>query len=432
MAGRGAARAPGGELIAPMRVVMLVRNSCVRDARVLRVAAALASPGREVSVVAMLEPGLPKVEERDGFRIVRVPSEPRWVRTIAGRPLISPQSPGASAGKGPPKRRSGIAYAVRDALVSAQISRAALARPADVYHAHDLNTLAAGARAARRHGAQLVYDSHDLYPELSGLTARERRRWRAHERRWIGRADAIVTVSSSIAHELQRRYGVPLPTVVLNVPAASPGSGSGPASGSRSWPGPIAATRREGKMLVLYSGGFSANRGLEALADAAERASSWTLTMMGWGPLAAEIRRRAPTVRIVDPVDPDRVIEASAAADVGVIPYLPVGLNNALSLPNKLFEYLHAGLAIAASDLVELRRFVADTGAGVLFRPGDVASIAEALDGIASDPATLERLRSSSRRATARYDWESQKRALREVYERIGVAPRVTRGRSSR
>ena len=52
-------------------------------------------------------------------------------------------------------------------------------RPADVYHAHDLNTLPVAAAAAEKHGVPLIYDAHELFAETFALTWPERIYWRA-------------------------------------------------------------------------------------------------------------------------------------------------------------------------------------------------------------------------------------------------------------
>lgn len=393
---------------------MLVRNPCVRDARVLREASALAEAGHEVVVLATAERGVPSEEERDGFRIRRVEPVPPWIRRVARRAAVPPHAAGAGAASIDPvaagaSRRPPVLVAVRDRLVTGRLTAAALRTPAEAYHAHDLNTLEAAWRAAWRHRARLVYDAHELYPELSGLSPPERRRWARLERRLIGEADRTVTVSESLAEELGRRYGIERPVVLLNCPER-PDAQPDPARS------PLSALRSGGRLLVLYTGAMSANRGLEALVDAAGRARGWRLAMMGWGRIEADLRRRGPAVAFVPPVPPGEIVAAAAAADVGVVPYLPVGLNNALCLPNKLFDYVHAGLAVAVSDLVELRRFVERHRVGVVFEPGRGESIARVLDGLAAEPERLAAMRTAAAGAAAACDWANEKRKLVDLY----------------
>ena len=104
---------------------------------------------------------------------------------------------------------------------------------------------------------------------------------------------------------------------------------------------------------------------------------------MGWGRLEEELRALiareglGERVRIVAAgAARSEVVAAAAGASVGVIPYEPVGLNNTYTTPNKLFDYMAAGLPVVASRLPELVRFVEGGGMGLTFAPGDPASLA--------------------------------------------------------
>jgi glycosyltransferase involved in cell wall biosynthesis len=387
-----------------MRVCMLVRNAFVRDARVLREAQTLAEAGHDVDVVATMEPGLPAREERDGFRVRRIEPVPRWMTRVVGRPVIATQTTPA---RSKPRRRPAALVGLRDRIVSARFGAVAASIDAQVFHAHDLNTLQAAHTAARYRNAWLVYDAHELYPELAGFSAAERKLWSAVEARLIGDADRVVTVSEGIAEELARRYGIEPPVVLLNCPTR-PASPPDPARS------PLSSIRGPGEMLVLYAGAMEPNRGLEALVEAASGARGWRLVMMGWGSLESSLH--APGVEFVAPVSPHEIVGAAAGADVGVIPYLPAGLNNTLSFPNKLFDYVHAGLAIAASDLPQIRRFIEREGAGVVFHPGDAAGIRAMLDELAADAPQLERMKSAAREASSRYDWTVERIKLIRLY----------------
>lgn len=390
---------------------MLVRNPLVRDARVERVSSSLARAGHHVTVVAVAEPELARHETRNGVEIVRIDVLPRFLSR--GRsPIASPSAPAPRASSRPFVRAAlSPLFVLRDVMIERSFFRAAAAIAADVYHANDVNTLAAAARAAAQNRAHLVYDAHELYWAIAGLSEPERRRWRRVESRWIGRAARVFTVSDSLADELQRAHGIARPDVVLNCPEPS---------GSEATASPLRDLKRDTEMLVLYLGGFSSGRGLEQLAAAARGAKGWRLALMGWGALEDELRRAGDHLLFLPSVEPDKVVAVARGADLGVIPYVPVGRNNELSLPNKLFELIQAGVPVAASDLPELRRFVEETGAGVVFRPGDAADMRATLDAIAADRERLARMRESAERAARIYTWASQEEKLLRAYESLG------------
>ena len=87
-------------------------------------------------------------------------------------------------------------------------------------HANDIDTLPAGLALARRSGARLVYDAHELYSEFEAPAPRLAQQLTlALERRLARRADTVVTVSDHMARELQARLGLRAqPLVVTNAP----------------------------------------------------------------------------------------------------------------------------------------------------------------------------------------------------------------------
>ena len=113
-------------------------------------------------------------------------------------------------------------------------------------------------------------------------------------------------------------------------------------------------------------------------------------------------------VHFLAPAHPARLVESLAGFDVGVVPYRPTTLNNRLCLPNKVFEYLQAGLALAVSTLPELRLLMNVTGAGELFDPDSPEDIARAINALTCDAGRLQALKARARAAGARFTWEAQ------------------------
>jgi glycosyltransferase involved in cell wall biosynthesis len=406
---------------------MLLRNPFTRDARVLREARSLAHAGHEVTVLALGVPGLEPREDRDGFTILRHVRAGRLAGpTILGAAGNAPPEAGGGNGEAVAaggsraarlRRRPGAVVWFRDTLLSRRMRQAAEALPAEVYHAHDLTTLAAAAAAATKHRARLVFDAHELYPELTGLAPGERARWAKLERSLISRPDAIIVPSAARAEEFVRLYGVPSPIVVMNCPPARPAPHP---DGS-----PLAASRRRGELLAVYAGGLSPNRGIDNLIRAVAGSPQVRLAVVGWGPLERGLRGLAGSLGVDDrvtffgAVEPDDVVPVVAGADVGLAPYLPVGRNNVLAAPNKLIEYLHGGLAVAASDLPDIRRIVREHDVGELFDAADPSSISSALERLRRGNR-LVLAREHARAAAPRYTWGAQARELIGVYERLG------------
>ena len=441
-----------------MRIDMFVYNRCTTDARVLKEARTLTEAGHRVRIVAVLDTTTETLEERDGFRIVRIDRDPlhyralRALRIASGawrRPLpLGSRRPGPGPSRARAVARLALAplvlieRGVRHLLLAphkplmffdyyARAYRLVRADPPDALHAHDLNTLPVAAALARRSGLPLTYDAHELYPEISTLSPREAATWRFLERRLAGRADHVVTVCDSIAAEIEHRYGVPRPTVLLNCPIAGSANGNGGEAGApgeassgsaadvlRAWAG----LEGDAAPLVLYQGGFAPHRGLPTLVRSAHELERGKIVLMGWGRLEEELRELIARegleerVRITGPVPQGQVVAYAAGATIGVIPYEPVGLNNTYTTPNKLFDYMAAGLPVAASRLPELTRFVERGGMGLTFAPGDPASMGKTINAILSDPDRYQLMRKRAQEAARRYTWEQESSKLLALY----------------
>jgi glycosyltransferase involved in cell wall biosynthesis len=437
---------------------MLLTNPCVNDSRVLREAQALASAGYEVRILATQAEGVPRAEERDGFRIVRVPSEPRLVRALQrlvgiARSLRLRAGHARGAARVSPGGGEGEDVFDRDAWVAAagdQPGRALLLRnpraaalrlglrvylllswwrfaraawvavrdeAADLYLAHDLDTLPLGALAKSRLGGSLIYDSHELYTEAAITPPPSplwRPRWRLAERILIRKADAVFTVCDSIAEELAGRYGVMRPTVVRNIPELADHDGASDAT-LRSRLG-IAASAR----IAIWIGGINPNRRIEHLIEAVQSIPDIVLVLMGPGVpsyvqhLLAHAQRLGvgERVRIAGPVAPELVAVTAREADVAVMVFQNRSLNDWYCLPSKLFESIQAGVPVVTNDWPELRRVVEGYGVGVLCESDHPDAIAQAVRSLLDDRDGYERMRENARRASQELNWQRESEKL--------------------
>lgn len=357
----------------------------------------------------------------------------RRARGIPERPSSPPPAPEVSSPPQPPEppRPPTIeeihswymgSLDTHDRIQQQLAEAIALTRP-EVVHAHDLDVLESGAWAARATGAALVYDAHEIWWQQHA-EGQVPKGWidfhRDLEHRLIKEADRVITVCDSIARFLAEAHSVPTPVVVRNAIEVPPGGFFSP---DRIHPtgAPIE---------VLFHGGFGLHRGLEELIASVETWRGARLILRGFGDTQAELVRLIDesglTERVVfeAPVPMSEVVTAASRSDVGVIPYKPVCLNNRFSTPNKLFEYLSGGLAIAASDLPEIRRVVDSERVGALFDPDDPKSISEAVNRLAADRDELHRMRQRAVECTRdRLSWAQESKALLAVYAELFPRP---------
>jgi glycosyltransferase involved in cell wall biosynthesis/SAM-dependent methyltransferase len=296
----------------------------------------------------------------------------------------------------------------------------ALRHPARVYVANDLPVLPAAAVAAAQIGAVLVYDAHELFPEIVYHSAEQQALFREAEADLIKDAALVTTINESIAEEMARRYEIALPAVILNAPAAMPASGGSARNGTLRRERRIPAEMR----ILLYQGGLGPYRNLEDLVAAMAVVRSEDIVLVMMGPdtglrdvleaIARDTRTLGQRVLFRDPVPQQELLVYTAAADVGIVPYPAVDLNTRYCTPNKLFEYIAAGVPILANDLPELRKFVLDNGFGQVYPFEGSAAIATAIDAMFLCDLQPYRDRLAARREE--FTWEAQGKKLVALY----------------
>ena len=377
-------------------LVLLTPTELTRDPRARRAAAAAVEGGWQVAGICVAA-GLPPVALA-GVTVTRVAGErlDKALRRV-----------GVGGGRSdpPPVRElRGIYRLVRLVRTTRALSAAGrrFEKP-DVIHANDFDTLPAAWLLSRHHSARLVYDAHELYafqeaapPRLQRLVALALERWLAR------RADAVLTVSEPVAVELQALLRLPrTPLVVLNCPSTSEHA---------------APSEVRHPLRVVYQGAIGHGRSVDDLLDAAAASEGVTLGLRiaGVDPSTVQMevdrRKLADRVIVLEPVDPALLIEALAEFDVGVVVTRPLTRNDELAAPNKFFEYLMAGLAVAVPRRSGVSTIVEHEGLGIAFEPG---ALGAALSSLAAQPDEVAQMKTRARRvAVDRFNAEAQRPVL--------------------
>ena len=464
--------------IVPQRCVVVLPSTGEFDSRTYRIARTLHERGHEVTVLARWKPGLARHEIHDvGYPIVRVETtaldglpfpkvtlpllralrlsarpgrrsgESVEARTpTAGEPDAgSAQSTVANGdesapGWAHPGQRTpgtGLPSRLRDYVRRARIflmirshrRQAVLAAPvADVYHGMAYMGVSVALALGERHRARVVYDSRDIYMVAANL-ARLRGPIKAVltrlERGWARAADRVLTVNQPYATELAKRFGVPMPVIVMNC--------------SYRFAPPEPTPRRFHERLeldpetrvVLYQGGFSVGRGVEQLMEAVRLVPGCALVIMGYGALEAEFKAAAALpenqgkVHVLPAVPPTELLEWVASADAIGVLFQHDTLNNYLSTPNKFLEGMAAGVPTVCSDHPGMGPIARETGCGIPVDPANVDAVAAAIRSIVDAPPD-ERSAMRARALAAAHDtynWETQVQALLQEYGRLTGRP---------
>jgi glycosyltransferase involved in cell wall biosynthesis len=291
--------------------------------------------------------------------------------------------------------------------------RAGLEFEADLIHCHSITPLSASVALKRRTGAKLLYDAHELETERAGIAAH--RRWfdRRLERKLIRHCEAVVCVSDSIADWYAEHYGIERPIVVRNVPDVL-----GP-------PTPSNLLRQRfdiaaGELIFLYQGMLTPGRRIEQILRVFSRVrGDRHVVLMGYGELEDLVRATAAThsnVHFLPAVPQRELLAYTASADIGLVGVENVCLSYFYSLPNKLFEYLFAGLPVIAGRLPEIERVVREHQCGWLHAESDDALL-ELVQSVG--PREIQLARDGAARVRQHYSWAAEERRLLDVYRRL-------------
>ncbi len=422
---------------------MTVSNEPADDPRVQRVAGSLAGAGNRVEVLCRLENNGKREELFQNFRILRRDQRDPltfWLdehvmnplkrttlyRRFSGRPGKTPEPERNLPAETQSQAASDLEVMRGIDLFRDIILREGRGRKYDVCHCHDLDTLEAGSILKKEKGCLLVYEAHEMWTEQHfARSAAWMEHFRELERNLIREADLVITVCRSLAREFTRRYDIPEPLVIRSCPPY------------REVRDDIRGDLRKmarGRPIAYYHGIFITGRGLEDVLEAAARMEEVFFVLRGYGPLEEVLREKIRLmglegrVFMAEPVKVQDLVESAAEADIGLMPIHPLGLNSTLCLPNKVFEYLMAGLALLVSDLPEMRRVAKEEGTGEVFRAGSVEDLVLKLKGMISDPEALNSHRRKAREmARTTYNWENEEKKILESYEAL-----LSRGRSER
>lgn len=222
---------------------------------------------------------------------------------------------------------------------------------------HSLSVLPLGLLLKLCKRSKLIYETHELETEVNGLQGVIKKVAKLVERICIRYVDLVVVVSPSIADWYKETYQhLSLKIIVVrNIPEVTP-----PASDKRYFRDHFALA--PDAIVFLYLGMLIRGRGLEILIEAfSQLDNKYQLVMIGYGPLQDEYTTRsAPyaNVHVMDAVPPEEVAKVATHADVGISLIENICLSYDFCLPNKVYEFMAAGLPILVSDCFEMKRLV--------------------------------------------------------------------------
>lgn len=285
----------------------------------------------------------------------------------------------------------------------------------DIVWANDTDTLLGCYLAARRCRAKLVMDAHELFPEVPEIQHKPLVKWvwRTLERWLMPKCDALLTVCNSIAEYYRLQLGVSM-TVVRNISLTPYPSPIGEGGSRQGYPLPSPLGEGLGVRLLLYQGRVNLGRGVDWAIDALEWLPECRLVVAGDGDLLEEMKAYAASkpwsgrISFTGRLMPEEMHALTPQADVGLVMLEDMGLNYHYALPNRIGDFVQAGVPMVVSDLPEMAAAVKRYRIGEVMREPGAQALADSIRKVLA----FGKDRYNFNQARSDMDWNKEKDKL--------------------
>ncbi len=373
------------------RIAVLVSNDLNHDQRVLKTCETLASKGWKPYVIGR--------EMRDSSALT-IPFEGHRMRL-------------------PFKRGVGFYAALQFALIRALQSQSFAA-----IWSNDLDTLLPGYLVSRWNKIPLVYDSHEYFTEAAGLTGRPLQRgvWLRLEQFLFPRIRSVITVNHGIAGAYVKRYPAAKsgkPFVVRNMPRKRKLA----VKDNVKWRARLGVS--QGQCLLILQGAFlDKDRGVKLAVETVRIRPEWSLVLVGagteWEWAKDQVDSFSGRLICLPKMPFEELRSLTASVDVGLSLDQGNHGNYWMSLPNKLFDYIHAGIPIVASPMPEVAHVINHYEVGAVVESMDAPGVALAIERVLECDPTHWKKRSVE--AASELNWEAEEGQIHAALDQAGCA----------
>ena len=182
---------------------------------------------------------------------------------------------------------------------------------------------------------------------------------------------------------------------------------------------------KDKKIIVLQGAGINIDRGAEEAVMAMQFVDNAQLLIIGSGDVIAVLKQMVIDLKLSDKVifigkvPFIKLMQYTYLADLGLTLDKDTNVNYKYSLPNKLFDYIHAGVPVLSSNLIELKNIIGEYEIGDTIDNHEPKHIAEKINSILKEETKLTVWKKNTKIAAAKLNWELEEQQLIAAYKQF-------------
>jgi len=274
---------------------------------------------------------------------------------------------------------------------------------------NDLDTLLPNYLVSFLQGKKIVYDSHELFPEIPELIHKPfvKKCWSNLESWIFPKLKNTYTVCNSIASYYQSKYKIDFKTII-NLPKEK-----------ENQVGQFPFNYKDQK-IILYQGAVNLGRGLELMINTMPFLENMLLVIIGDGDILNNLKQQVKhnnlthKIHFLGKISPEKLHKLTPLADLGISVEEDLGLNYRFALPNKIFDYIQAKVPILVSDLPEMKKIAINYNVGEIVKSRNPTELAKQIIKLLEKDFSKE-----LKIAKKELVWENQEEKLLTIYKNL-------------
>ncbi|PWD97579.1 glycosyltransferase [Marinilabilia rubra] len=285
-----------------------------------------------------------------------------------------------------------------------------LFKPYDIIWAVDMDTLPAARLACYIKKKPVVFDSHEYFSESPELKNRKRVKkiWRFLEKTFIPGADFFITVSPGLIKLYKQNMGLDF-TLVRNLPLKNKQN--------------IHPLLKSDTPTILYQGALNLGRGISQTIEAMQFLPGYKFIIVGRGDCTRELKKLSKELNLEDQVNfvgavPfEKLPKYQKGVLLGMCIHEKIGLNYYYALPNRLFDFIQAGIPVICNDFPDMSAVVSKYNTGLIIENLTPKLLAEKIKEACEDTELRKQWQKSISNAAQQLTWENEEIAIKKIFD---------------